>query len=96
MKATLAFVLLCFVSLFSQEGPSRCTPTSLGPFAFGGAATLKTDGYVYPRYFRYAKQWDQCIAHGKWPASVVAQFPEPFPAGLSAEQRKLVTREAYD
>jgi hypothetical protein len=96
MKATLAFVLLCAVSLFSQEDPSRCTPTSLGPFAFGGAATLKSDGYVYPRYFRYAKQWDQCIAHGKWSASAVAQFPEPFPAGLSAEQRKLVTREAYD
>jgi hypothetical protein len=26
----------------------------------------------------------------------VAKFPEPFPAGWSAEQRKVVTREAYD
>jgi hypothetical protein len=96
MKAPLAFVLLCAASLFSQQDPSSCTPTSLGPFAFGGVATLKTDGYVYPRYFRYAKQWDQCIARGKWPASTVAEFREPFPSGLSAEQRKIVTREAYD
>lgn len=96
MKATLAFVLWCAGSLFSQQAPSRCTPTSLGPFAFGGAATLKSDGYVYPRYFRYAKQWDHCIAHGKWPTSILAQFPDPFPAGLSALQRKIVTREAYE
>jgi hypothetical protein len=99
MKATLAFLLLCAIPVFSQSDQSdssKCLPQTLGPFAFGGAARPATDEYLYPRYFRYVKQWDRCLAHGKWPASKIAQFPEPYPSGLNGDQRKIVTREAYD
>jgi hypothetical protein len=42
------------------------------------------------------KQWDKCLAHGKWPASKAEQFPKAYPSGLNEDQRKIVTREAYD
>jgi hypothetical protein len=98
MKATLAFLLLCAIPVFSQSGQSdssKCLPQTPGPFAFGGAVRPATDEYLYPRYFRYVKQWDRCLAHGKWPASKIEQFPEPYPSGLNGDQRKIVTREAY-
>ena len=100
MKATLAFLLLCAMPAFSQgsqSDSSKCLPQTLGPFAFGGAVRPATDQYLYPRYFRYLKQWDRCIAHGEWPASKTEQqFPEPYPSGLNLAQRKVVTREAYE
>jgi hypothetical protein len=99
MKAALAFLLLCAIPVFSQSGQSdssKCLPQTLGPFAFGGAARPETDEYLYPRYFRYVKQWDRCLAHGKWPAAKIEQFPEPYPSGLNGDQRKIVTREAYE
>ncbi len=99
MKATLALLLLCAIPAFSQSSQSdtpNCVPQTLGPFAFGGAARPATDQYLYPRYFRYLKQWDKCIAHGKWPASKTEQFPEPYPSSLNLAQRKVLTREAYD
>jgi hypothetical protein len=99
MKVTLAFLLLWVIPVFSQSvqpDPSRCLPVALGPFPFGGAARPETDAYLYPRYFRYVKQWDRCLAHGKWPASKIEQFPEAYASGLSDDQRKIVTREAYE
>ena len=99
MKATLAVLLLCAIPAFSQSSnsdSSKCLPQTLGPFAFGGAARPQTDEYLYPRYFRYVKQWDQCIAHGKWPAAKIEQFPEAYPSSLNGDQRKIVTREAYE
>ena len=99
MKASLAFLLLCSIPVFSQSGqsdPSKCLPLAPGPFPFGGAVRPATDEYLYPRYFRYVKQWDECLAHGKWPASKVEQFPNPYPSGLNEDQRKIVAREAYD
>src|ERR1700680_3599733 len=99
MKATLAVLLLCAIPAFSQSSnsdSSKCLPQTLGPFAFGGAGRPETDQYLYPRYFRYVKQWDKCIAHGKWPASKIEQFPEAYPSGLNGDQRKIVTREAYE
>lgn len=99
MKASLAFLLLCVIPVFSQSGqsdPSKCLPLAPGPFAFGGAGRPETDQYLYPRYFRYVKQWDKCIAHGKWPASKIEQFPEAYPSGLNGNQHKIVTREAYE
>jgi hypothetical protein len=99
MKVALAFFLVCAVPVFSQSTPAeppRCLPTTLGPFPFGGVARPETDEYLYPRYFRYLKEWDKCLAHGKWPASKVEQFPSPYPAGMNDAQRKIVTTEAYD
>src|SRR6202035_5888619 len=99
MKATLAVLLLCAIPAFSQSSnsdSSKCLPQTLGPFAFGGAARPETDEYLYPRYFRYVKQWDKCIAHGKWPAAKIEQFPEAYPSSLNGDQRKFVTREAYE
>jgi hypothetical protein len=99
MKAPLAFLLLCAIPAFSQSSQSdssKCLPQTLGPFAFGGAARPATDQYLYPRYFRYLKQWDKCIARGEWSASKTEQFPEPYPSGLNLAQRKVVTREAYE
>ena len=99
MKATLAFSLLCAIPVFSQSvqsDPSKCLPLAPGPFPFGGAVRPETDEYLYPRYFRYVKQWDRCLAHGKWPASKIEQFPEAYPSGLNDDQRKIVTREAYE
>jgi hypothetical protein len=99
MKATLAVLLLCAIPAFSQSSnsdSSKCLPQTLGPFAFGGAARPETDDYLYPRYFRYVKQWDKCIAHGKWPAAKIEQFPEAYPSSLNGDQRKIVTREAYE
>ncbi len=99
MKASLAFLLLCVIPIFSQSGqydPPKCLPLAPGPFPFGGAVRPATDEYLYPRYFRYVKQWDKCLAHGKWPASKAEQFPKAYPSGLNEDQRKIVTREAYD
>jgi len=99
MKARLAFLLLWCIPIFSesgQSGPSKCLPLALGPFAFGGAMRPATDEYLYPRYFRYVKQWDKCLAHGEWPVSKVEQFPNAYPSRLNKDQREIVTREAYD
>jgi hypothetical protein len=92
-------LLWCAIPVFSQSGQSdlsKCIPLAPGPFPFGGAVRPATDEYLYPRYFRYVKQWDKCLAHGKWPASKVEQFPNAYPSGLNQDQRKIVTREAYD
>src|ERR1700676_701246 len=99
MKATLAFLLLCAIPGFSQSGQSdsaKCLPLAPGPFPFGGEVRPETDEYLYPRYFRYVKQWDKCIAHGKWSATKIEQFPEAYPSSLNGDQRKIVTREAYE
>lgn len=99
MRATLAFLLLCAIPCFSQSvqsDPSKCLPLAPGPFPFGGAVRPETDEYLYPRYFRYVKQWDKCLPHGKWPASKIEQFPAAYPSGLNDDQRKIVTREAYE
>jgi hypothetical protein len=99
MKARLASLLLWAIPVFSQSGqsdPSKCLPLPPGPFPFGGAVRPQTDEYLYPRYFRYVKQWDKCLAHGKWPAAKIQQFPEAYPSGLNGDQRKIVTREAYE
>ena len=101
MKAALAFflLLLCVLPVFAQDVPSdssRCLPRKPGSFPFMREGRPETDEYLYPRYFRYVKEWDECFADNKWPASTVDQFPHPFPAGLSADQRKILTVTARD
>jgi hypothetical protein len=101
MKAGLAFylLLLCALPVFSQsvsDDSSRCLPRKPGPFPVFREGRPQTDEYLYPRYFRYVKEWDECFADGKWPASTVEQFPHPYPDGMKEEQRKVITLTARD
>jgi hypothetical protein len=80
----------------SRISQVRFLPLAPGPFPFGGAVRPETDEYLYPRYFRHVKQWNKCLAHGKWPAPKIEQFPGAYPSGLNNDQRKIVTREAYE
>jgi hypothetical protein len=80
----------------SVASSSRCLPMAPGRFAFGGVARPMTDEQVYPRYFLYVKRWDECLAGDQWPASKVEEFPDPYPAGMNENQRKIVTLIAYE
>jgi hypothetical protein len=90
---------------------TRCLPMSPRPFGFGafahavGAAQEDahpvdarpvTDEQLYPRYFRYVKQWDKCFSEGIWPESKVEEYPDPYPEGMNENQRQVVTIVAYD
>src|SRR5208282_410075 len=74
---------------------SRCLPRRPGPPVLREGRP-QTDEYLYPRYFRYVKEWDQCFADGKWPASTVEQYPDPFHAGMDQKERKIVMLAARD
>jgi hypothetical protein len=60
------------------------------------AARPVTDEQLYPRYFRYVKQWDKCFSEGIWPESKVEEYPDPYPEGMNENQARIVTIVAYD
>jgi hypothetical protein len=101
MKTALVFFLLLWCALLvlaqsDSSDSSRCLPRKPGPFPVLREGRPETDEYLYPRYFRYVKQWDECFAGGQWPASTVEQFPHAYPDGMKEEQRKIVTLTASD
>ncbi len=54
------------------------------------------DGRLYPRYFRYVREWDRCLSSDNWPPDTAERYPSPYPATLNDDQRKAVLLAARE